>query len=133
MPGLSSFVGTVGAAVLAAGAAAAQTRPAPPPKADIVSTAGCLKEASPGAWTLANATDPVPSIANAPAPKDLPAMPVFGPNSFQLIGVSIFDLPAHRDHTVVVKGLLIKASPVSRLNVTSVTMVAASCATGPAK
>ena len=48
-----------------------------------------------------------------------------GKNEFRLIGVSEFKLPAHRDHTVLVKGLHIKATPVSRLNVTSVTMVSA--------
>ena len=62
------------------------------------------------------------------AAADLPAMPVVGKNQFQLIGVSIFDLPSHKDHTVVLKGLLIPAKPLSRLNLTSVTMVAPTCA-----
>ena len=53
-----------------------------------------------------NATDPKPSNANAPPAADLPALPVVGKNQFQLIGVSIFDLPSHKDHTVVLKGLL---------------------------
>jgi hypothetical protein len=98
-------------------------------KVEIVSATGCLKEASPNAWTLVNATDPVPSNANAPAAKDLPAAaPAPGKNSFRLIGVSEFDLPAHRDRTVIIKGLLIKAAPMSRLNMTSVTTVAPACA-----
>jgi hypothetical protein len=46
--------------------------------------------------------------------------------------VSEFNLPAHKDHTVIVKGLFIKATPVSRLNITSVTTVSPSCQT-PAK
>ena len=50
-----------------------------------------------------------------------------GKGRFQLIGVSEFDLPAHKGHTVLVKGLLVKAAPVSRVNVTSVTMVATTC------
>ena len=62
------------------------------------------------------------STANAPSPKELATLPTGGKNEFQLIGVADFNLPAHRDHTVVVKGLPIKATPVSRLNVTSVTM-----------
>ena len=103
------------------------------PEVDIVSTAGCLRETTPDAWTLTKATDPLPSSANAPLPKELPAMPVFGKNTFQLIGVSIFNLPGHRDHTVVVKGLLVKASPVSRINITSVTMVSAACASSAGK
>lgn len=89
---------------------------------------GCLKESAPNTWTLTSATDPVPSSANAPAPKDIPATPPEGRNAFRLIGVSEFNLPAHRDHTVIIKGLFIKATPMSRVNMTSVTMVSPSCA-----
>ena len=59
--------------------------------------------------------------------RSVPALPVVGKNQFQLIGVSIFDLPSHKDHTVVLKGLLIPAKPVSRLNITSVVTVAPTC------
>ena len=97
-------------------------------KVEIVSVTGCLKELTPNNWTLTNATDPVPSSANAPAAKDIPATPPVGTNAFKLIGVSEFNLPAHRDHTVVIKGLFIKAAPTSRVNVTSVTMVSPACA-----
>jgi len=98
-------------------------------KVDIVSVPGCLKEASPNNWALASATDPVPSSANAPAAKELPAAPPAGKNEFKLIGVSEFNLPAHKDRTVVLKGLFIKATPQSRLNITSVTDVAPGCVT----
>jgi hypothetical protein len=104
--------------------AAAQASPSP--KVDIVSVTGCLKEASPNSWTVVSATDPVPSNANAPAPKDVPSAPAAGKNEFRLIGVSEFNLPAHKDHTVVLKGLFIKAQPTSRLNITSVTTVSPS-------
>lgn len=99
-----------------------------PKKVEIVSVTGCLREAAPGEWTLTAATDPVPSTANAPASKDAPASPPAGKNVFRLIGVSEFNLPAHKGQTVIVKGLHIKARPVSRLNVTSVTAVSPSCA-----
>ena len=102
-------------------------------KVDIVSVTGCLREATPNNWTVVNATDPVPSIANAPPPKEIPATPPVGKNEFKLIGVSEFNLPSHKDQTVIVKGLLIKATPVSRLNITSVTRVAPSCAAAPSK
>jgi hypothetical protein len=98
-------------------------------KVDIVSVTGCLKEASPNNWVIASATDPVPSSANAPAAKELPAAPPVGKNEFKLIGVSEFNLPAHKDRTVVLKGLFIKATPQSRLNITSVTDVAPGCVT----
>ena len=99
-----------------------------PKKIEIVSVTGCLKEGTPDNWTLTAATDPVPSSANAPTAKELPTAPPAGKNAFRLIGVSEFNLPAHRDQTVVIKGLFIKATPMSRLNMTSVTMVSASCA-----
>jgi len=101
-------------------------------KVDIVSVTGCLREPSAGALAEL-ATGSVASSANAPAAKDVPATPPAGRNQFRLIGVSEFNLPAHKGHTVIVKGLFIKATPVSRLNVTSVTMVAASCTDGTAK
>jgi hypothetical protein len=109
------------------GLAAAQAAPAPA-KIEIVSVTGCLKEATPNNWTLVNATDPLPSNANAPAAKDVPAVPPSGKNEFKLIGVSEFNLPASKDHAVLLKGLLIKATPTSRLNITSVTTVSPSCA-----
>ncbi len=114
------------AAAIAAGTAGPQAQ-APPAKAEVVMVAGCLREQAAGEWRVVNATDPKPSNANAPAAADLPAMPVVGKQQFQLIGVSIFDLPSHKDHTVVLKGLLISAKPLSRLNVTSVTMLAPTC------
>ena len=115
--------------VLASGAVAAAQ--APPAKVDIVSVAGCLREQAAGDWRVTNATAAVPSTANAPQPSERPTSPVVGRNQYRLIGVSIFDLPSHKDHTVVVKGLLIKASPMNRLNITSVVTVAPACA--PAK
>jgi hypothetical protein len=102
----------------------------PPKKVDIVSVTGCLRETTPGTWVLANATDPVPSTANAPLPREIPTNPPAGTNEFRLIGVSEFNLPAHKGQTVIVKGLYIKATPVSRLNITSVTTVSPSCAAG---
>jgi len=114
--------------VVLVGLALAQAAPSSK-KVDIVSATGCLKETSANTWTLVEATDPVASSANAPAPKDLPASPPPpGRNSFRLIGVSEFNLPAHRDHMVIIKGLLIKATPMSRLNMTSVTTIAPACA-----
>lgn len=100
-------------------------------KIPIVSVTGCLKEAPAGTWTLSNATDPVASNANAPPAAEVPKTPPVGKNSFRLIGVSEFNLPAHKDHAVLVKGLLITANPMSRLNITSVTMVAPNCPAAP--
>ncbi len=46
---------------------------------------------------LVNASDPVPSTANAPSPKELAELRYAGKNELQLIGVAIFNLPAHRN------------------------------------
>jgi hypothetical protein len=107
---------------------ASQAASSKPEKIEPAAVVGCLKEAKPDVWMLVNASDPVPSTANAPLAKELASLPKGGKNEFQLIGVSVFNLSAHRDHSVVVKGLPIKATPVNRLNVTSVTMIADKCA-----
>jgi len=99
-------------------------------KVDIVSVAGCLREAAADTWMLVNATDPSPSNANAPEKKDIPPRAPIGRNQFRLIGVSEFNLPVYKDHAVIVKGLHIKAQPVDRLNITSVTTITASCPAG---
>jgi hypothetical protein len=109
-------------------AAAVLGQASPSQKIDIVSVAGCLREPTANNWMLVNATDPVASNANAPTKNDIPPAPPVGKNQFKLIGVSEFNLPQYKDHAVIVKGLHIKAQPVSRLNVTSVTTISASCA-----
>jgi hypothetical protein len=114
---------------LGAGFAAAQEKV---DKVPIVAVIGCLVERGANTWMLTNATDPEPSIANGPPANQIPKEPVSGKNQFTLIGISEFDLPSHKGHTLLVKALFIKAAPVSRLNVTSVTMVAPTCA-APAK
>jgi hypothetical protein len=108
---------------------AAQT---PVEKVPIVAVAGCLEEQSAGNWMLTSATDPEPSIANGPPAGQPYKGATSGKNSFKLIGVSEYDLPSHKGHTVLIKALFIKADPVSRLNITSVTMLSANC-TPPAK
>jgi hypothetical protein len=92
-----------------------------------VAVVGCLQESKPNLWTLVEASEPVPSHPNAPSAKELAALPKGGKRAFQLIGVSIFDLPSHRGKTVVVKGLPVQATPADRLNVTSVTPIAPTC------
>jgi hypothetical protein len=121
----TSVVGTLGLVLGVAALAVAQ--PAPK-KAEIVSVTGCLREQSPGTWMVVAATEPVASIANAPQPTEIPTTAPAGKLSFRLIGVGEFNLPAHKDKTVVARGLLIKDTPTSRLNVTSVVEAVATCA-----
>jgi hypothetical protein len=96
-------------------------------KIDIVKVVGCLREQGAGNWMLVAATEPQVSNANAPPKTEVPTAPPDGNLQFRLIGVGEFNLPAYRDHTVLVKALHIKAMPVSRLNVTSVTDALPTC------
>jgi hypothetical protein len=117
-----------GALVLVLGGSfLAGAQPAPR-KVDIVSVTGCLREQAPDTWMLVAATEPVPSLANAPPPEEIPKTAPAGTQRYQLIGVGEFKLPTLKDRTLVVKGLFIKDAPVSRINVTSVVEAVASCA-----
>jgi len=99
----------------------------PAGKVDIVAVTGCVVEKKSGKWVLTAATDPEPSIANGP-PSDEPFEgPMNGKNTFDIIGFSEFGLPALKNKTVLIKALFIEATPVSRLNLTSVTEVAPAC------
>jgi hypothetical protein len=120
------------AAALVGGAfgASSALAQAPVAKVPVVAVVGCVTEQGTN-WKLINATEPTPSIANGPPAGEAIKGPTSGKNEYQLIGTSEFNLPAHKGHTVLVKGLLIKAAPVSRVNVTSVTMVSTACAPAP--
>jgi hypothetical protein len=100
-------------------------------KVEIVSVTGCLREQGTN-WMLVAATAPVPSVANQAQAKELPTTPPAGNNTFRLIGTSEFNLPAMKDHTVVIRGLFLK-DKVSRINVTSAVEAVASCAPGAPK
>ena len=106
----------------------AQAQNDPPKTVDIVSVTGCLREQGSGNWMIVAATDPVVSNANAPLKSEVPTTAVTGKNQFKLIGVGEFNLPNYRNQTVVIKGLHIKAAPVDRLNITSITTAVTFCA-----
>jgi hypothetical protein len=99
-----------------------------PKKVDIVSVTGCLRDQGANNWMVVAATDPVASNANAPIKSEIPTTAVTGKNQFKLIGVGEFNLPNYRNQTVVIKGLYIKAAPVDRLNITSITTAVTFCA-----
>lgn len=112
-------------------AATQATPPSTPQKIEIVSSVGCLKLEGTNDWRLTNATDPTPSRGGTPSPDQVPKEPTAGKNQFKLIGISEFPLSDKKDKTVYVRGMYIKASPMNRINITSVTVVSASCV--PAK
>ena len=124
---ITSYLATA-VAVTVLNAASAQAQNDRPRKVDIVSVTGCLREQGANNWMVVAATDPVPSSANAPLKSEMPTTAVAGKNQFKLIGVGEFNLPGYRNQTIVIKGLQIKATPVDRLNITSITTVVTFCA-----
>ncbi len=102
-------------------------------KVEIVSVTGCLREQGAGNWVLVAATDPVPSAANQAPAAELPKVPPAGINTFRLLGVGEFNLSQHRDHTMVIRGLFIKATPASRINMTSSIEAVDFCVAGAPK
>lgn len=122
--------GASAAIALSAAAAAAQE---PGGRVDVVRVTGCLRRGVADAWTLSGATEPVViTRENAAAPATAAATSA-GSHEFKLIGTEEFDLASRKDRLVSVKGLLIKATPANRLNVTSVTTVSDSCPAAPKK
>jgi len=118
---------SIAAAALAGGLVRAQN------KVDLVKVVGCLREQGAGNWMLVAATEPEASNANSPLRSEVPKEAPAGKGTFKLIGVGEFSLPTYKDHTVLVKALYIKDTPLSRLNITSVTDVVPACAAGAPK
>ena len=129
--GIKKF-GTAAALAMSSAVATAQE---PGGRVEVVRVTGCLRRTA-DAWTLSGATDPVvitrATATAPPATAATAAEATVGSNEFKLIGIEEFDLASRKDRLVAVKGLLIKATPTNRLNITSVTTVADSCP-APAK
>ena len=96
---------------------------------DVVEVAGCLEESPAGTWMLTHAGDAIVSKTQATtslALKAAEAKPL-GAGRYRLLGVRVFKPSHHRGQKVAVKGVLIRDSNQSRLNVTSLQMVGATC------
>jgi hypothetical protein len=113
---LLCFVVLVGTGVI--GDALAQT--SSPQKLAVVAVTGCITQGQGDTWLLTNAGDPVAASAQTTAPKP-------GKNRYRLIGTLELNVPDHKGHTVTVRGMVIPAKPESRINLTSVQMVAPTC------
>lgn len=97
----------------------------------IVETVGCLAEGPAKVWTLTNAGEPVKAArAGFSRPEDLKAAEGRGLGSQRigLIGMAEMNPSPHRDHKVLVKGLLINDAGGQRINVTSLKTVGSTCA-----
>jgi len=96
---------------------------------EIAEVVGCLEPNPSGKWMLTSASDPVVSATQSTssvaleAAKDKP----LGRRRYQLLGAGVFNPSSHRGEKVAVKGILIKDTKESRVNVTSLGMVANSC------
>jgi hypothetical protein len=112
----------------------------PPQKVDkvsVVTVTGCLTQGPNDSWMLTNATEPVAARGRGAAAATTTdtrsaaggaASVTTGKNRFKLIGILELNVPAHKGHTVTVRGLLINAQPEKRINLTSVQMVSENCA-----
>jgi len=95
----------------------------------IVEAVGCLSQTG-SDWILVNATEAetvtttftTPDALKAAAGKSL------GTQKYRLLGVKPFSPEPHNGHMMVARGLLIKGSSDIRINVTSLQMLAATCA-----
>jgi len=95
----------------------------------IAQVVGCLDRSPAGGWVLTKGADPVVSQSQATSSSELKAAAAepLGNRSFELMGVSAFNPASDKDQKVAVKGVLIKDSKKSRLNVTSLQAVAVTC------
>jgi len=96
---------------------------------DIAEVAGCLEPGPSATWALTRASDPMVSKIQATSSVALKAAAAkpLGNRRYQLLGVGVFNPSSHKGQKVAVKGVLIKDAGESRLNVTSLQMVAATC------
>ena len=95
----------------------------------IVEVVGCLSQTGTD-WMLANATEPAstPMSFTTPEAVKAAAEKPLGTQQYRLIGTSPFSPERHKGHKMAIKGLLIKDGSESRINVTSLQMLAETCA-----
>ena len=104
------------------------------PPASLVAVTGCVSR-NDAAWTLTGASTPrtIPAAERSQRAADNVAwargqQP--GREQYRLLGrpmLEEFEIEAHQNHRIVVRGLLINDAKEKRVNVVSLAMVAASC------
>ena len=100
-----------------------------PDQMPIVEVVGCLSQTG-TSWMLANATEPASTQSSFTTPDALKAAAEkpLGTQQYRLLGTSPFSPDRHKGHKMAIKGLLIKSDSESRINVTSLQMLAETCA-----
>jgi hypothetical protein len=124
----TAFVFVVLAA--AAGSVYAQGRgSARPDQTPIVEAVGCLSQTGSN-WILTDATEAATATTTFTTPEAVKAAveKPLGTQQYRLLGTSPFSPDRHKGHKMAIKGLLIKGDGESRINVTSLQMLAETCA-----
>ena len=95
----------------------------------IVEAVGCLSQTG-SDWILVNATEAETVTTTFTTPEALKAAAgkSLGTQIYRLLGVKPFSPEPHNGHRMAARGLLIKGSSDTRINVTSLQMLAATCA-----
>jgi hypothetical protein len=110
-----------------------QSGPEAVPNLTLVRLVGCIRQASPTAWTLASASEPVRAMnPDVLSPADVSAGTSIGlgTNSYQLSQVGYINTPIlqYKDHAAVIKGTLIRQLEGStRISLTALETIAATC------
>lgn len=94
----------------------------------MVEVVGCLSQTGTN-WILANATEPTASTTSFTTPEALKAAAEkpLGTQQYRLLGTSPFGPERHKGHKMAAKGLLIKGGSETRINLTSLQMLAGTC------
>ena len=114
----------------AAGSVYAQGRgSARPDQTPIVEAVGCLSQTG-SDWILTDAIEaaPVTTTFTTPDAVKAAAAKPLGTQRYRLLGTSPFGPDSHKGHKMVVRGLLIKSGSETRINITSLQMLAEKCA-----
>ena len=96
---------------------------------DIVAVVGCLEQSASGTWRLTHSSDPVVNKTQATSMTELKeeAAQPLGKQQYQLLGTEVFHPSSHKGEKMAVKGVLIKDTNLSRINVTSEQTIASAC------
>ena len=102
------------------------------PNGALVEVVGCLTQSSDQAWILTNGTNPVRTREpNQPQPNELQTDAALGTQTYRLLYPDSFApgfrIDPHEGHKMQAKGLLIRTSNDTRINITWLEMLGEAC------
>jgi hypothetical protein len=107
--------------------------PQPVPDGALITTVGCLSEATAGSWNLTSALEPWrtrTSTTSTPAELKASAARILGNLSFRLVDIEAaanFTPEENRGRKIQVKGYLIRQAKAERISVSSIDILETSC------